>query len=128
MMWIQFDSQASRDDSIKKFAKSSFKFKSQKIWAEKDLKYSDRQLISLLLGIRKDFIDRKLEKRGIWIAKESFSLYYFDDMVIQLNFEDSLQCNFGVDWASYLCEGNFEELKSNCADRITKGNGKGKGK
>ena len=56
------------------------------------------------------------------------SLYYYEDLVVQLEYDDELKTIFGEDWSSYLCEGKFEELKQQCSDRISKGHGKGKGK
>ena len=87
MIWAKFEDQKTRDEAIKKLAKPSFKFKGEKIWAEKDLKYTDRQLINFLLGIRKGLIDRDLDKGSIWIDKDAFSLYYFDELPVQVKYD-----------------------------------------
>ena len=73
MIWIQYESEQIRDNSIRKLAKPSFKFNGTKIWTEKDLKFEFRQLVSFLLGIRKDCIERGLEKSGLWIDKDQFT-------------------------------------------------------
>ena len=130
MIWAKFDSQKSRDDTIKKCAKPAFKLKNSKIQAEKDLKFGFRQLISLLLGIRKNFIERGLHKSGIWVDKEQYTISYYDDWVcsIYLDTDDKLQYTLNEEWTEYLCEGNFEELRNQVSDRIAKGGGKGKSK
>ena len=101
-----------------------------KIWIDKDLPYDERQLVAFLLNIRMDCIERKsdkLEKEAIYVDKETFSLYYYDEFIIGLSILDKeLQWEFGEDWSSYLCEGNFEELKNQYSQRIAKGGGKGK--
>ena len=52
-----------------------------------------RQLISLLLGIRKDFIDRGLDKAGIWVDKEHYMISYYNDWVckVYLDNDNKLQ-------------------------------------
>ena len=130
MIWAKFESQKFRDEAIKKCAKPAFKFRNCKIWAEKDLAFGFRQLISLLLGIRKDFIDRGLDKAGIQVDREHYMLSYYNNWVckVYLDNKNKLQYKLNEEWTEYLCAGAFEELKSTCDTRITKGSGKGKSK
>ena len=79
MIWVEFESQHFRDEAIKKCSKSSFQFKDKKIWAEKDLDYEQRQLLSLLLDIRKNFGERNQLKEQLWVDKDAFILNYYDD-------------------------------------------------
>ena len=113
MIWVQYESEHIRDSSIKKLAKPSFKFKSSKIWAEKDLKFEQRQLISLLLGIRRNFIEQGLEKSGLWIEKDAFQLSYYDDWIISVytdTEEKTIKQEMNPEWVEYICEGNVHSM------------------
>ena len=106
------------------------KYKGAKNWVEKDLKFEFRQLIGLLLGIRKNFIERNLEKAALWIEKDAFSLFYYDEEIITLAIDEDKKIiqKINPEWVEYLSEGNYEELRSTCNVRIAKGGGKGKKK
>ena len=109
----EFESEQIRNKSIRKLAKPSFKFKTTKIWAEKDLEYKFRQLISFLLAIRKDCIDRGLDKVGLWIDKEQSSLSYYDEeiMTTYIDGDGQMQQQINPEWMDYMIDGKFEELK-----------------
>ena len=129
MVWVKFSSTAFRDDALKKCARPSFKYKDTKIWADKDLPYDKRQLISCLLGMRKNFITRGLDTGGIYVDKDALQLSYYGDMVVTLSNENNrMMFQFGDGWSEYCCEGNFEELHQTCENRLSKGHGKGKSK
>ena len=129
MMWIKFNTASDRDDAIKKCAKSSFKMDGTKIWTEKDLPYDVRQMISLLLALRKEFITNGLLKEGMYMDKSNFSLYYYQDLVMTLELLDNqVQCHMNSEWIHYIAKTNFEEIKLVCNTRLMKGSVKDKQK
>ena len=124
---IRFGGMQERDDVMKKLMKPSFKFNGNRIWVDKDLPYEGRQLINCLLAIRKDLAERELIKDKLWLDKDSFTLYYYDDKIISFSVCDGmLQFDVGKDWMEYLCKGKLEEIKQAYEAKLTKGNGQRK--
>ena len=81
MVWVQFQSEKERDEIIKKLPKPNCKMASTKIWVDKDLPYKERQFVAFLSGIRKNCIDRKLDKEALYVDEDTFSLHYDNDIL-----------------------------------------------
>jgi hypothetical protein len=129
MLWVKFSSTVLRDDALKKIARPAFKHGTVKIWADKDFPYDVRQLITCLLGVRKDLISRGLDTAGIFVDKDGLQIFYYGDVILTLACVDNrMEYNFGTNWSDYCYHGTFEDLQKTCETRLTKGRGKGKSK
>ena len=58
-------------------------------------------------------IERKLDKRLIWIDRYTFRIFYYDELIIQVEYDGIVRKEIGEEWSPYLMVGKFEELKLN---------------
>ncbi len=134
LLFANFESKKLRDSSVESFRKASFSRDGSRCWASEDAPVEERACKALLFGIKNQMIEWGWGKFELWVDVKNFSISCLDDRIasVSVSSKQELQIDYGIDWQSYLSEGNLADLIKRSSDMlknsVNRQAGKGKGK